>query len=43
MAESFGAASDQWEIVLVVVQRDGSLVLVVEPTSEAVPCPKCGN
>src|SRR5262249_35137146 len=43
MAESFAAASDHWEIVLVVMERDGSLVLVVEPTREAVPCPKCGE
>jgi len=27
-----GAESDRWQIVLVVVEQDGSLVLVAEPT-----------
>jgi transposase len=35
--------SEHWCIVLVVVERDGSLVLIAEPTREAVPCPKCGQ
>ena len=35
--------SQHWCIVLVVVEGDGSLVLVAEPTREAVPCPKCGQ
>jgi hypothetical protein len=35
--------SQHWCIVLVVVERDGSLVLVAEPTREAVPGPKCGQ
>jgi transposase len=43
MAESLGAESERWSIVLVVVERDGSLVLVVEPTRVAVPCPQCGE
>src|SRR5215472_10222607 len=43
MAESFGGESDEWCVVLIVVERDGSLVLVVEPTREAVPCPMCGQ
>src|SRR5215210_6603849 len=38
-----GAESERWYIVLVVVERDGSLVLVVEPTRVAVPCPQCGE
>jgi hypothetical protein len=42
MAASLGAESERWCIVLVVVERDGSLVLVVEPTRLAVPCPQCG-
>ncbi len=37
MAASPGAESERWCIVLVVVERDGSLVLVVEPTRVAVP------
>ncbi len=32
MTASRGAESERWCIVLVVVERDGSLVLVVEPT-----------
>jgi len=43
MAESLGAESERWSIVLVVVERDGSLVLLVEPTRVAVPCPQCGE
>jgi transposase len=43
MAESLGGDSEHWEIVLVVVERDGSLILVAEPTRRAVPCPKCGE
>lgn len=35
--------SEHWCIVLVVVECDGSLVLVAEPTRAAVPCPKCGQ
>jgi transposase len=38
-----GGESEQWCIVLIVVERDGSLVLVAEPTRHAVPCPKCGE
>src|SRR6266849_835138 len=41
MVVSLGAESERWCIVLVVVERDGSLVLVVEPTRVAVPCPQC--
>ena len=43
MAESLGGDSEHWEIVLAVVERDGSLILVAEPTRQAVPCPKCGG
>jgi transposase len=43
MAASIGAEPERWCIVLVVVERDGSLVLVVEPTRLAVPCPQCGE
>src|SRR5438128_537681 len=43
MAVPFGGESDEWCIVLIVVERDGSLVLVVEPTRQAVPCPNCGE
>src|SRR5437763_2067405 len=43
MGASLGAESERWCIVLVVVERDGSLVLVVEPTRVAVPCPRCGE
>ena len=39
MLGSLGAESGQWQIVLVVVDHDGSLLLV----AEAVPCPKCGE
>jgi hypothetical protein len=34
---SLGAGSERWCIVLVIVERDGSLVLVVEPTRAAWP------
>jgi len=40
---SVGAESERWCIVLIVVERDGSMVLVVEPTRAAVPCPQCGE
>lgn len=43
MVSWLGAETEHWCIVLVVVERDGSLVLVVEPTRLAVPCPKCGE
>jgi transposase len=43
MAEAAGGDSERWCIVLVVVERDGSLVLVVEPIRAAVPCPRCGE
>ena len=43
MAESVGAETGHWEIVLIVVERDGSLVLIAEPTRQAVPCPTCGE
>src|SRR5437016_4169849 len=44
MAESRGAEADRWYIVLIVVERDGSLVLVVGPTRTiVVPCPQCGE
>jgi hypothetical protein len=43
MAASVGAESERWSIVLVVVERDGSLVLVVQPSRSVVPCPQCGG
>lgn len=43
MAPSVGAESERWSIVLVVVEHDRSLVLHVEPTRTAVPCPVCGT
>ncbi|MBV9898802.1 MAG: ISL3 family transposase [Chloroflexi bacterium] len=43
MAEMLGAEPDRWQIALVVVEQDGSLVLVAEPTRCAVPCPSCGE
>ena len=43
MVGPLGAESGHWQIVLVVVERDGSLVLVAEPTRQAVPYPKCGE
>ena len=41
MAAALGAESERLCIVLVVVERDGNLVLIVEPTRLAVPCPHC--
>jgi len=43
MGESVGDGADRWCVVLIVVERDGSLVLVVEPTRAAVACPTCGE
>jgi hypothetical protein len=43
MAGSDVGESKHWQIVLIVVEFDGSLVLVAEPTRHAVPCPKCGE
>jgi hypothetical protein len=43
MAASVGAESECWCVVLIVVERDGSLVLVVEPTRAADPRPQCGE
>ena len=43
MAGTAGVDSERWCIVLVVVERDGSLVLIVEPTRVAMPCPRCGE
>jgi transposase len=43
MVVSVSGESEHWCIVLVVVKQDGSLVLVAEPTRQAVPCPKCGE
>src|SRR5947209_8101249 len=43
MATSFQAVAECWRIVLIIVERDGSLVLVVEPTRTRVPCPQCGE
>src|SRR5205823_3146928 len=43
MATSFQAVAECWRIVLIIVERDGSLVLVVEPTRTLVPCPQCGE
>ncbi|MBV9893957.1 MAG: transposase family protein [Chloroflexi bacterium] len=43
MAESVGAESNRWCIVLVVMEREGSLVLAVEPNRVAVPRPRCGE
>jgi transposase len=43
MAAALGAETERWCIVLVVVERDGSLVLHAEPTRTAVPCPVCGT
>src|SRR6266436_2083302 len=43
MTAALGADSDRWCILLVVVERDGNLVLIVEPTRLAVPCPHCGE
>jgi len=38
-----GAGSEHWQIALIIVEQDGSLVLVAEPTRQAVPCPECGQ
>jgi transposase len=38
-----GGAEERWCIVLIVVERDGGLVLVAESTRPAVPCPGCGE
>jgi transposase len=43
MVGSLAVEADRWCIVLVVVDRDGSLLLVVEPTRVSVPCPQCGE
>jgi transposase len=44
VAVGWAAGPDEgWCIVLVVVERDGSLVLVVEATRSAVACPQCGE
>jgi hypothetical protein len=43
VAEALGTALDRWQIVLIVVEQDGSLVLVADPTRMAVPCPRCGE
>lgn len=43
MADALAVAADSWQIVLVLVEQDGSLVLVAEPTRTAVPCPDCGE
>jgi len=43
VAERPGAIADRWQIVLVIVERDGSLVIDAEPTRTAVACPVCGT
>jgi transposase len=43
MASSVGTEAERWRIVLIVVELDGSLVLIVEPTRAAVACPQCGE
>jgi transposase len=43
VAEHLGAEPDRWQIVLVVVERDGRLVLHAEPTRTSVACPVCGT
>ena len=43
MTASVVAELERWCIVLIVVERDGSLVLVVGPARAAVPCPQCGE
>jgi hypothetical protein len=43
MAESLVAVSERWCVVLIIVERDGSVVLVVDPTRRAVSCPQCGE
>jgi hypothetical protein len=41
VAEQLGADADRWQIVLIVVEHDGSLVLHAEPTRTTVECPEC--
>jgi hypothetical protein len=41
--DPLGAVADRWQITLVVVEHDGSLVLVAEPARIAVPCPRRGE
>jgi transposase len=43
VAEERGAKPDRWHIVLIVVERDGSLILHAEPTRPSVACPVCGT
>lgn len=43
MVVSLSGESEHWYIALIVVERDGSLVLVVEPIRQAALCPKCGE
>jgi transposase len=43
VVEPLGAEPDRWRIVLVVVERDGSLVLHADPTRAAIACPLCGT
>jgi hypothetical protein len=43
MAGLLDGESDHWQIVLIIVEDNGSLVLVAEPTRQCVPCPKCGE
>src|SRR6266542_1729503 len=43
VAERLGALADRWQVVLVIVERDGSLVIAAEPTRTAVACPVCGT
>jgi transposase len=43
VAEQLGAEPDRWQIVPIVVERDGSLVLHAEPTRMSVACPVCGT
>ena len=43
MGGSPGAGSEHWQIVLIIVEQDGSLVLVAEPTRHAVPCRSVAN
>jgi hypothetical protein len=37
MVASIGAESERWCMILIMVEPDGSLVLVVEPTRVACP------
>lgn len=43
MAEPLGAVEDRWQIILIVVESDSSLVLVAESTRTVVACPSCGE